>query len=174
MLFITHNRYAYLSASDENHTRADEPVIEHGSEATAESGEFNPGDFMFDHIKDAHEWHILTLGKTHVSIPLPVILYSKISGLNIFMSGKFKHGHESFRGFHLETEGDNKGKIFEEDGTRPLDLSITKNIAAMFFSIALLLWVFLAIGKKYRQNPLRAPSGLQSAIEPIVPFCVMM
>lgn len=156
-------------------TKADEPENEHN--VTHESGShgedtksFNPGDFMFDHIKDAHDWHILSIGNKHISIPLPVILYSRNSGFHIFMSGKFHHGHASYKGFRLETSGENKGKILEEDGSKPLDLSITKNIAAMFCSIILILWIFLAVGKKYRNNPISAPSGLQSFVEPIVTF----
>jgi F-type H+-transporting ATPase subunit a len=143
----------------------------HETSASAKETEaFKPGDFMFDHIKDAHEWHILTIGHTHISIPLPVILYSKNSGLHIFMSGKFKHGQAAYKGFHLETTGENKNKIFEENGSKPFDISITKNIAAMFFSIALILWIFLSVGKTYRKNPLNAPSGMQSVVEPIVTF----
>jgi F-type H+-transporting ATPase subunit a len=136
----------------------------------AESKGFNPGDFMFDHIKDAHDWHLLSIGDKHISIPLPVILYSKNSGFHVFMSGKFRHGHASFRGFHLETSGENKGKILEEDGSKPLDLSITKNVAAMLCSIVIILLIFLSVGKKYRRNPVSAPSGLQSFVEPIVTF----
>jgi len=139
--------------------------------SAAKAEEFNPGDFMFDHIKDAHEWHILSFGHTHVSIPLPVILYSKNSGLHIFMSSKFKHGHATYKGFRLETAGDNKGKIFEvEKGTKPIDISITKNVAAMFLSIVLIFFIFLPVGKQYRYKPLSAPSGLQSFVEPIIVF----
>lgn len=159
------------------------PVEKHGEEVTAghneaataheaeaHAGKFNPGDFMFDHIKDAHDWHLMSIGDRHYSIPLPVILYSKNSGLHVFMSGKFHHGHSEYKGFHLVTSGENKGKILEADGTRPLDLSMTKNVVAMIFSIILLLWIFLAVGKRYRENPLRAPSGMQSFVEPLITF----
>jgi F-type H+-transporting ATPase subunit a len=168
LLFAAHGRYASLTASEENkgESAADHQMAVHAEENEA----FNPGDFIFDHIKDGHEWHIMTIGGKHISIPLPVILYSKNSGLHIFMSGKFHHGHASYKGFHLETAGENKGKILEEDGTRPLDLSVTKNVAAMFFSIILILWIFLSVGKAYRQNPIKAPSGLQSFVEPIITF----
>jgi F-type H+-transporting ATPase subunit a len=44
---------------------------------------FNAGDFIFDHIKDAYEWHIITWKGHHVSIPLPVIVYSRQSGGNV-------------------------------------------------------------------------------------------
>ena len=114
---------------------------------------FNPGDFIFDHIKDAHDWHVLTINHKHISIPLPVILYSKNKGLNVFMSGKFEHGHDAYKGFRLETSGENKGKIIdEEDGSLPLDLSITKNVAAMLFSLVLLFWIFLSVGAAYRKK----------------------
>jgi len=141
-----------------------------GHENAKENEAFNPGNFIFDHIRDAHEWHVLTINHKHISIPLPVILISKNKGLQVFMSGKLKHGEVSHNGFRLETAGENKGRIIEEDGSKPLDLSITKNIAAMLFGIALIFWIFLSIGRKYRKNPLKPPSGLQSFIEPVVTF----
>jgi F-type H+-transporting ATPase subunit a len=168
LLLFAQSRMVFLAASEED------PENSHGAQhETAinkeDSEAFNPGDFMFDHIKDAHDWHLLTVGKKHITIPLPVILYSKNSGLHLFMSNKFEHGHASYKGFHLETSGDNKGKIFEGD-YRPLDLSITKNVAAMFCSIVIILLIFLNVGKRYRENPLSAPSGLQSFVEPVVTF----
>jgi F-type H+-transporting ATPase subunit a len=144
--------------------------VSSGHEQAAEIEAFNPGDFIFDHIGDGHEWHILTIGHKHISIPLPVILVSRNTGLQVFMSGKFKHGHAVYKGFRLETTGENKGKIIAEDGSMPIDLSITKNIASMFFSIALIFWIFLSIGRAYRKNPLQPPSGLQSFVEPVITF----
>jgi F-type H+-transporting ATPase subunit a len=40
----------------------------------------------------------------------------------------------------------------------------------MFFSIILLLLIFLTVGKKYRENPVSAPSGIQSFVEPVITF----
>ncbi len=145
---------------------------EHPAPETAQSAEthesspepaeaFNPGDFIFDHIKDAHEWHLATIGHTHVTIPLPVIVYSKNNGFNVFMSWKFKHGHAEYKGFRIETSGAKKGKIVDTAGGYVLDLSITKNIAALLFGFCLILLIFLTLGKAYRKNPVSAPSGLQ-------------
>jgi len=142
----------------------------HESESSEEAEKLNPSEFIFDHVKDAHDWHIMSIGHTPVSIPLPVILYSKSKGLNIFMSSKFEHGHTTFKGFRMETSGENKNKILEEDGTKPLDLSITKNIASMFFGVFIILLIFLSMGKAYRKNPVSAPKGLQSWFEPVVIF----
>jgi len=164
MFFALSTGHAAVPMEEEQTESPATAENQHGSEV------FNSGDFIFDHIKDAHEWHILTVGHNHITIPLPVILISKNKGLQVFMSGKFKHGHAAYNGFRLETTGENKGKILEEDGSRPLDLSITKNIVAMLCSIALLLWVFLSVGKAYRKDPLKPPSGMQSFIEPVITF----
>jgi len=156
---------------------------------THEEKTFEPGSFIFDHIGDAYEWHIATFGHTHLSVPLPVILYSQEKGLNIFMSSKFHHGHESHNGFHVGQEGETikkinaegkeedievKGKIVEElaDGSmvKPIDISITKNVFALFFSAALLLFIFISIAKAYKKNKGQAPKGLQSALEPLILF----
>lgn len=132
--------------------------------------EFNPGTFIFDHIKDAHDWHLLTINHHHISIPLPVILYSRNSGFHLFMSSRFHHGHAEYKGFRLETSGAQKGNIVEADGSLPLDLSITKNIAALFFGFLLLMWIFLRLGNMYRKYPNSAPRGLQSWLEPVIVF----
>ncbi len=135
---------------------------------------FDPAGFMFGHINDSYDWHIIDIGTKKISIPLPVILYSKEKGLNVFMSSKFEHGHESYKGFEIASKGENEGKIIEilNDGSEvvPFDISITKNIAALFFSVALILWMFLSIAKAYNRNPNKAPSGLQSWLEPIILF----
>lgn len=159
-----------LFAATEEHPAGEAVAGHEAATQEEETGKFNPGDFMFDHIKDAHDWHLMSFGHTHVTIPLPVILISNNSGLHVFMSSKFKHGHASYKGFHLETSGENKGKIFEEDGSKPFDISITKNVAAMLCSIIIILLIFLNVGKAYRKNPVKAPSGLQTFVEPIITF----
>jgi F-type H+-transporting ATPase subunit a len=140
------------------------------AEEHAEAPEaFKPGDFIFDHIKDAHEIHIATIGHKHLSIPLPVIVYSKTKGFSAFMSSRFEHGHAEYNGFKLETSGPNKGKI-TEGGVKVLDLSISKNILHLLVGFCLILFIFLSLGKAYKKNPNSAPSGLQSWVEPVVIF----
>lgn len=146
---------------------ASEEANEHEHEA------FNPGEFIFDHIGDSYDWHIITLGEKHISIPLPVILYSKNKGLVAFMSGKLEHGHAVYNGFKLITEGENEGKIVElvnGEEVVPFDISITKNIAALFFSIFVILFIFIKAGNMYKARPNKAPKGIQSFIEPMILF----
>ena len=148
----------------------------HAAKAGGE-GTFQPGDFILDHIGDAYDWHILSWKEHHVSVPLPVILYSRQSGFSMFLSSKFHHGSHSHKGYVIanETHPDKnlKGKIVEvATGERPmLDLSITKNVFAIFVSVAVMLWVFISVAKAYvsRGNN-AAPKGLQSWIEPVLLF----
>ncbi len=143
----------------------------------ATKDEFNAGDMIIEHIIDAHEWHIASIGHTHISVPLPVILLDN-GKLVAFMSNKLHHGNAAYKGYKLETEGPAKGKIVKvkEDGTMdetakvPLDFSITKLVAQLFISLLLLVVIFISVANKYKKNPNRAPSGLQSLLEPLILF----
>lgn len=136
---------------------------------------FEPGEFIMHHVSDAFEWHILTYKDTHVSIPLPIILYSKNSGWHVFWSSKFHHGQASYRNFRIAHDGENAGKIEEINAQGevvglPVDLSITKAIAGAIFSVFLLLWIFLSAAKSAERNKGAAPKGIQNLIEPLVLF----
>jgi F-type H+-transporting ATPase subunit a len=142
----------------------------------AHSEGFDAGKFVMEHVSDAYEWHIATFGRTQVSVPLPIILYSADKGWNVFMSSGFHHGQESYMGYRIEKEGKNEGKIVElnESGEAktdlPIDLSITKTVAGIFVSVIILLLIFLSIAKKAKQRVNQAPSGLQNLLEPVILF----
>ncbi|MCF8368105.1 MAG: F0F1 ATP synthase subunit A [Bacteroidales bacterium] len=149
---------------------AEEEVHNTEAETHHEDEGFNPGTMIVEHIIDAHEWHIMNIGHTHVSVPLPVILFHD-GHLVVFMSSKFEHGHAEYKGYKLELEGENKGKIVHvESGELPLDISITKNVFAMLFSMLLICIIFISIGKSYSKRKGMAPKGLQSLLEPLIIF----
>ncbi|PKP36149.1 MAG: ATP synthase F0 subunit A, partial [Bacteroidetes bacterium HGW-Bacteroidetes-15] len=76
------------------------------------------------------------------------------------------------------TEGDTKGKIFEVDSddqiienvALPLDFSIKKNVAAIFFSILIICLIFISTANKYKTNVITAPKGLQNLLETLILF----
>lgn len=158
-------------------------------------GKFNASEVIFGHIGDAHDWHFFTVGETHVSLPLPVILYNADKGLSVFSSSKLEHGHHPYEGYQLVTdhykhelaaEGAseeelkalNPGKIIAVDAEgRPdsaakvYDFSITKNVLSMLISVVLLLWIMTSVARKYKKNgTMTAPSGFQNALEPVITF----
>lgn len=127
-------------------------------------------DFIIHHIKNSHEWHIATFGHTHITIPLPVIVLSQDRGVEFFMSSDFKdenHANITYNGYFID---DHEHLKPVDEGRKILDLSITKNVASMLVSVALLFIVFLTIAKRYKNNALSPPRGIQSLFEPIILF----
>lgn len=152
-----------------------------GSQAFAASGGQEPFDapkVIFEHLKDAYEWHITTIGDKHISIPLPVIVYSGRAGWQLFSSSVF-HGGEEYNGFYLSRHGDNEGKVVERNAAgneqRPLlDISITKNVLAIFLNGALLCIIMLLTSRWYRKrgDSNAAPRGFVGAMEAIVTMVI--
>jgi F-type H+-transporting ATPase subunit a len=54
---------------------------------------FDAGSMIMHHVTDAHDIHLMDIGEHHVSIPLPIIMYSVDNGLSVFSSSAFHHGH---------------------------------------------------------------------------------
>ncbi|NJN25994.1 MAG: F0F1 ATP synthase subunit A [Cyclobacteriaceae bacterium] len=130
----------------------------------------NKTDFIMHHIQDAHEWHFATIGHTHISIPLPVIIFEVGHGLRFYMSSDFVDEHHQgieHDGYYIDAHGHLKST---DESLTYYDISITKNVASLFISVMLLFGVFVTIGRRYKQDPLAAPKGIQSFFEPIVIF----
>ena len=149
-----------------------------GSEEKEEGNEeFNASTFILEHIADSHEWHILTKKNGEsVAIYLPVIVYSKETGLNIFSSKRLAHGHE-YKGFRLEEEGELKGKIVTvnsegvvDEENLPVDLSVTKSVVGMLFAAIIGLILFLSLARSYKKTGISHPKGIQSFLEPVILF----
>jgi F-type H+-transporting ATPase subunit a len=146
-----------------------------GEHGAAKHGEekFEPTKVIMEHIADSHMWHLWG----HTSLPLPVILYTA-NGLEFFSSGHFHHGEHDYNGKynnyrleedHVKVVGAD-GKIDEEASKSVLDFSITKNVAAMFVAILIILLVFVSVAGAYKKRVGKAPKGLQSFVEPIIVF----
>ena len=144
---------------------------------TEKEKKFNAGEMIMEHIADAHEWHIITVSETDIAIPLPVILLDE-GKLVVFSSSHFHHGTESYQGYKLETEGENKGKIVKvndegetiKEAVLPLDFSITKNTLTLFIVMIILCVVFISIARRYTKHTNEAPRGLQSVLEFVIIF----
>lgn len=150
--------------------------------APAESGsheakhgkeKFEPTKVIMEHIADSHMWHFWG----HVSMPLPVIVYTS-AGLDVFSSGHFHHGeHDYTSAKNTYRLVEDKVKIVGADGlvdeaasAKLIDISITKNVAAMFIAIAIILIIFISVAGAYKKRTGKAPKGLQSFVEPIIVF----
>jgi len=169
------------------------------TDSTSKKEGFNATEVIFGHILDAHEFHFLDIykdGKKHpVTIPLPVILYSPQRGLTSFMSSKFHHGHDPYKGYFLLTEHslaemEKEGIDVKKEGLNPgqiipvtaegkwdrsikvYDISLTRNVVQMILALAILVWIMIVIARRYSRGEgvNTAPKGVQNLIEPIITF----
>ena len=136
--------------------------------ATAEEGEeIDVSAVIMHHVLDDHIWHFWD---GHFgTLYLPIIVYSEERGLDIFSSSHFYDEHHNvipYNGYvlahnHIYLEGSEMAV---------LDFSITKNVAMLFITAALLLFIMRTVASGYKRNKGKAPSGLQSFMEPIILF----
>jgi F-type H+-transporting ATPase subunit a len=163
LVFVAVTSFAFAQESTE--VKYSAALKTEGAEGHAKEA-FNPGKLVIGHISDSHEWHIFGSEENPVAIPLPVIIYNKQKGITVFSSSRFNHGKESYEGYKVDAEG----KIISEDGSTFYDFSITKNVFALFITVALVLLIFISVAKTYTRNKNKAPSGLQGAVEPMILF----
>ncbi|MBI1768457.1 MAG: F0F1 ATP synthase subunit A [Bacteroidetes bacterium] len=162
----------WAQESEGNHSDTTDTthVQSHSDSTSAEShgeehGKFNPNETIIEHVKDAPIWHFAD----HVVLPLPVIVYSSQKGLDVFSSSHFydeNHKEVEYNGYKLE----GRNIILTSTGEEVLNLSITKNVAMLFITAAVLLSVLLSVAGSYKKNQGKAPKGLQSFMEPIIVF----
>lgn len=128
--------------------------------------------FIMHHIKDSHEWHFTSFGDTHISLPLPIIIYSQDRGIEVFSSRNFID--PVTHTFGKEHEGyyiDDHDHLRPVDETRSItDFSITKNVAMLFIVILVTLWLMISTANNYKNRPNQAPKGVASFIEPVILF----
>ncbi len=152
--------------------------------ATKEDKGFEAGPFIIEHVTDSYGWHICGDGDKSVTIPLPIILLDQ-GKLVCFSSGKLHHGEAAYKGYAMGW-GDQKGSIVKmaddytgrlEEGKSyvvdhvcKINISITKNVCALFISLILIAWIFLSVAKQYKRRPDQAPKGLQGLVEPVIVF----
>lgn len=162
-----------------NNDVTSEDIQEFENEIETVEEKFNAGELIFDHILDSYDWHICTWKGKHISVYLPVIVFSE-GELYAFSSKHFHHekqyhtydknGEEVI--FEIPDEGKYEGKVVRvmNDGTqiKPFDISITKTVCGLLISCTLLIIVFLLVAKGYSKRGEKAPKGIQALIEPLV------
>jgi F-type H+-transporting ATPase subunit a len=187
-----------VSAQGQSHHDKHVPNQSDDKEKQEETKKFDANEVIFGHVLDAHQYHFFTYKGHHYGISLPVLLYApERGGFHAFNSSQFHHGEHEYKGFQLVTqeykeglvknhgysEEDVKGLANEhiiavnEDGTpakdvKVYDFSLTRNVVQMFLALAILVWILLAVAKRYRsgQGVQTAPKGMQNLMEILIGF----
>ena len=128
---------------------------------------------ILDHLKDSYHWHLFSTDEKEVGIPLPVMVRSRERGWFFFLSSRLME-NEKYEGFYIAGDGRYEGKLVEKDSQgqeiRPFDISITKDVLALFFSCGLLMFLVLRLAKWYKKQEMRGkadevPSGMMGVME---------
>ena len=147
------------------------------AQETAQDETVDVKGIIFGHLKDSYHWHIITIGEKEVSLQLPVMLYSKVSGWHFFMSDKLEET-ESYDGFRIAQDGAYAGKLVEvmPDGTelKPLDLSLTKVALGVIINALLLCVIVMFTARWYKRHKATdpAPGGFVGLMEYVVAMIV--
>lgn len=132
--------------------------------AQTSSGEIDVREVVLGHIGDAYEWRIAG----SAVIPLPVIVRDAQGGWHAFSSARLRDG-AAYESFRIATDGDHSGKIVDAGGDRPLDLSLTKNGAALLLNSLVVVAAIFAAARWYRRRgSSAAPGGFTGAVEAVV------
>ena len=159
---------------------------EEGSKVEEAAKKFNATDMIMHHIGDSHGWHFFGSGDSSFTLPLPVILFTD-NGMVTFMSSAFHHDTEGeyvvekngmkFVNYHENIYQLNEGEaalVLNEKGDavnalKPWNFSITKNVAAMFLTVILMLLFFFSLANYHKKNK-QAPKGFNNILESLVLF----
>lgn len=148
------------------------------SGAAIESGQedFDVKEMILSHISDSYEYHFMTWKGKNIAIPLPIILHSKESGWNIFMSSELHKTDSKYNQFYIAEEGKYAGKVVEKSSSgqeiAPVDLSLTKNAASLMITSIILIWIILSAARFYKRESLETSKGMPGVVEMVVVFII--
>ena len=153
------------------------PLAAHASDDShyGDKGSISPKDIIFEHLGDRYGWEVPF--NHHKSIPLPIIVKAS-DGFHIFLSSRVEHGQVYDDGGTLFTiagkDSPYHGKVVEiVDGKEikpSIDISITKNVAALIIAIIFVSWMLIALARYHRRNGMKTPRGFLGFIELLVVF----
>jgi len=134
------------------------------------------------HLLDSHDFTFFSDSETgkHYGFSLPVILWDKEDGIQLFSSSKFHHGEAVAENngnyYTLYHNKVYKLKSAEEKITlddhhhptqaKPLDFSITKSVLMILITGILMLLAFVGMAKSFKKGPIVTGAG--RFLEPII------
>ena len=124
------------------------------------AGELDMNEYLYGHVGDAYEWHITTVKEKDIVIPLPCIVIE--NGVHVFTLH-----HAAENGYTLNENGK---LINAQTGKRPIDISITKNVAGLLFDSILLVVLILLCARWYKKHDVlkEKPTGIAGLMEPLI------
>jgi F-type H+-transporting ATPase subunit a len=144
---------------------------------------FSSGKFHAGHHEDghyAHNGYVLNHGSVH---RVTDTAFPKEGSIDLG-EHPFSHKYEEVNGkkkeikyvtyqgkeYRLDARSTLDGGILGGGITSFYDFSLTKNVLSMILVSLFLFWIFRKAANAYKQNPNRAPKGVQALLEPVFLF----
>lgn len=139
-------------------------------------GGFSPKEIIFEHLGDGYGWEVPF--NHHRRIPLPVMVWADDGTFHCFSSSHINHHAVYVDGdyaWQVPAEGVNKGKVVRilpggEEVRPAFDMSITKNVCALWIAVLVTLAVCLPVARWHKKHGYLAPRGFVGAIESLMEF----
>lgn len=135
----------------------------------------NPKEIIFEHLGDAYGWEVPFSHEKR--IPLPIIVFGKDGGIHCFSSSRVAHGATYTDGDATFKIGGHdskyKGKLVEivnGEEFRPIDFSITKNVAGIFITAILVVLSVLSVARWHARMGHKAPRKGVGLMEMAISF----
>ena len=136
---------------------------------------FNPKEIIFEHLGDGYGWEVPF--DHHHRIPLPVMVWAKDGSFHCFSSSHINNHAVYTDGaytWQVPAEGPNKGKVVQlangEQLKPAFDMSITKNVCALWISVLVVLAVCLPVARWHKKHGFKAPRKFTGAVESLIEF----
>ncbi|MDP3313181.1 F0F1 ATP synthase subunit A [Lutibacter sp.] len=173
LLTVTFSVHAQDESQNDNHAENSHTVKDLKTEIK---------EYISHHLLDSHDFTLFSYTTVegdhkYIGFPLPVILWD--NGIKIFSSSKLHHGEsvaelngEYFSLYHNKIyKTDAEGTITFDNhqhptNSKPLDFSLTKNVAFIILVGLFMLWMFNSMAKSYKKSTI--PSGIGRFLEPII------
>ena len=172
--FVLVFAFSVSFASEDQHGAAQKPLSEEEQireEITGVKDHHLADDYHYIFFSDKEK------GK-HYGFTLPVILYD--NGLKIFSASEFHHGEkvvekdgQFYKLYHSKIYKTDAQGTINYDGNfpsneKPWDFSITKNVINILLAMVILILIFTAMAKSYKNSAV--PKGIAKFLEPVVLF----
>lgn len=138
-------------------------------------GGFSPKDIIFEHLGDGYGWEVPF--DHHHRMPLPVMVWAADGTFHCFSSSHINNHAVYVDGdytWQVPADGPNKGKVVQiKDGKElkpSFDMSITKNVCALWIAVLVTLAVCLPVARWHKKHGFLAPRGFVGAIESLIEF----
>lgn len=147
----------------------------HVAEAGNAEKSINVKEIIFEHLGDGYGWEVPF--NHHKRIPLPVIVRGTDGSWHVFSSDRVTHGEDYTDNgvtYRIAKAGEYKNKIVEVDvngnETRVADVSVTKNVCAIFITMIIILALCFSLKNWYKRNGYKVPRRGLGAFEALIEF----